>query len=41
MKYVKLGNSNLNVSRICMGCMGFGDPQKRNAYMDIAGKGIS
>ena len=27
MKYVKLGNSNLNVSRICMGCMGFGDPQ--------------
>ena len=26
MKYVKLGNSNLNVSRICMGCMGFGDP---------------
>ena len=27
MKYVKLGNSNLNVSRICMGCMGFGDPK--------------
>ena len=26
MKYTKLGNSNLNVSRICMGCMGFGDP---------------
>ena len=25
MKYVKLGNSDLNVSRICMGCMGFGD----------------
>ena len=25
MKYVKLGNSELNVSRICMGCMGFGD----------------
>lgn len=25
MKYVKLGNSNLNVSRVCMGCMGFGD----------------
>ena len=25
MKYTKLGNSNLNVSRICMGCMGFGD----------------
>lgn len=25
MKYVKLGNSDLEVSRICMGCMGFGD----------------
>lgn len=25
MKYIKLGNSNLNVSRICLGCMGFGD----------------
>lgn len=27
MKYVKLGNSDLEVSRICMGCMGFGDAQ--------------
>ena len=26
MKYAKLGGSDLNVSRICMGCMGFGDP---------------
>ena len=26
MKYTKLGNSDLNISRICMGCMGFGDP---------------
>jgi Predicted oxidoreductases (related to aryl-alcohol dehydrogenases) len=26
MQYTKLGNSDLNVSRICMGCMGFGDP---------------
>ena len=25
MQYVKLGNSNLNVSRICLGCMGFGN----------------
>ncbi len=25
MKYIKLGNSDLNVSRVCMGCMGFGD----------------
>ncbi|MDO5831672.1 MAG: aldo/keto reductase [Methanobrevibacter sp.] len=27
MEYVKLGNSNLKVSKICMGCMGFGDPK--------------
>ena len=25
MEYVKLGNSDLRVSRICLGCMGFGD----------------
>ena len=28
MRYTKLGESDLNVSRICMGCMGFGDPAK-------------
>lgn len=26
MQYTKLGNADLTVSRICMGCMGFGDP---------------
>lgn len=26
MDYTQLGNSDLRVSRICMGCMGFGDP---------------
>ena len=26
MQYTKLRNSDLTVSRICMGCMGFGDP---------------
>lgn len=25
MEYTKLGNSNLTISRICMGCMGFGE----------------
>lgn len=25
MQYTKLGNSDLNISRICMGCMGFGE----------------
>lgn len=28
MKYIKLGNSELNVSRICMGCMGFGNAKE-------------
>lgn len=28
MQYTKLGNSDLKVSRICMGCMGFGDRTK-------------
>ena len=28
MEYVKLGNTGLDVSRICLGCMGFGDPNK-------------
>jgi aryl-alcohol dehydrogenase-like predicted oxidoreductase len=26
MKYAKLGNSDLNVSNLCVGCMSFGDP---------------
>ena len=25
MKYTKLGNTDIKISRICMGCMGFGD----------------
>ncbi len=28
MEYVKLGNSGLEVSRICLGCMSFGDSEK-------------
>ena len=28
MKYTKLGRSDLTVSRVCMGCMGFGDADR-------------
>ncbi|SFP62372.1 aldo/keto reductase [Caldicoprobacter faecalis] len=28
MEYVKLGNTGLEVSRICLGCMSFGDPER-------------
>src|SRR3954452_5646034 len=28
MEYVKFGNTGLDVSRICLGCMGFGDPER-------------
>lgn len=28
MEYTKLGNTGLDVSRICLGCMGFGDASK-------------
>lgn len=27
MEYVKLGNTGLDVSRLCLGSMGFGDPE--------------
>ncbi len=27
MEYVKLGNTGLDVSRVCLGCMSFGDPE--------------
>ena len=28
MEYTKLGNTGMDVSRICLGCMGFGDPER-------------
>lgn len=28
MEYIKLGNTGLEVSKICLGCMSFGDPEK-------------
>lgn len=30
MEYVKLGKTGLDVSRICIGCMSFGDPNRGN-----------
>ncbi len=28
MEYAKLGNTGLDVSRICLGCMSFGDTER-------------
>ena len=28
MEYTNLGNTDIKISRICMGCMGFGDPNQ-------------
>ncbi len=28
MKYVNLGRSGLNVSRLCLGCMSYGEPER-------------
>jgi 1-deoxyxylulose-5-phosphate synthase len=28
MEYTKLGSTGMDVSRLCLGCMGFGDPEK-------------
>ncbi|SMF69554.1 hypothetical protein SAMN06296056_11115 [Priestia filamentosa] len=28
MEYVKLGNTGLDVSKFCLGCMSFGDAEK-------------
>ena len=28
MQYIKFGNTGMDVSRICLGCMSFGDPEK-------------
>lgn len=30
MEYVKLGNTGMDVSRLCLGCMSFGDPARGN-----------
>lgn len=36
MEYTKLENSDLNVSRICMGCMGFGNAKSGMHSINLA-----
>ena len=36
MKYVKLGNSGVDVSKICLGCMSFGKPGSENGVFPWA-----
>jgi aryl-alcohol dehydrogenase-like predicted oxidoreductase len=32
MEYVRLGSTGMKVSRICLGCMSYGDPAERNGW---------
>ncbi len=41
MEYVKLGNSELNVSRICLGCMGVWRRKPWSAQMDAGRSGFA
>lgn len=34
MEYVNLGKTDIKVAKVCLGCMGFGDPQNRDAFLD-------
>ena len=34
MKYAMLGNSGIEGSRLCVGCMGFGDPASREGRLE-------
>ena len=36
MKYVKFGNTGMDVSKICLGCMSFGKPGKENGVFPWA-----
>ena len=36
MEYVKLGSTGLDVSRICLGCMSYGDPDRGRPPVDPA-----
>ncbi|KZZ84131.1 aldo/keto reductase [Bacillus sp. SJS] len=36
MNYVKLGRSGLDVSRLCLGCMSFGEPERGNTPWSLS-----
>ena len=37
MKHIRLGRTGLEVSRLCLGCMSYGDPSWRSWVLDEAG----
>jgi aryl-alcohol dehydrogenase-like predicted oxidoreductase len=38
MEYRKLGSAGLDVSKICLGCMSFGDPQRGGHPWSLSGR---
>lgn len=39
MEYTKPGSSDLGISRICLGCMGFGDPAAGKEHERLSNAG--
>ena len=35
MEYVILGNTGMEVSKLCLGCMGFGEPERGSEKWSI------
>lgn len=41
MKYVNLGRSGLKVSRLCLGCMSYGEPERLPQPWSLDEKGVT
>jgi aryl-alcohol dehydrogenase-like predicted oxidoreductase len=41
MNYLKLGRTGLDVSRICLGCMSYGDPASKTQTWSLSEREIT